>query len=49
MGKTAWMDARALGVFDGSMPGAPLTREQFAVTLEKSWKMPQADGDAKIE
>lgn len=32
---TAWKRASADGIFDGSMPGAPLTREQAALVLDR--------------
>lgn len=33
--KEAWAKAVAAGVVDGTMPRAPLTRKQYAVTLDR--------------
>ena len=33
--KEAWKKAKDAGVFDGTAPGAPLTREQAALILER--------------
>ena len=33
--KVAWKKAEEAGIFDGTAPGAPLTREQAALILER--------------
>lgn len=33
--KAAWKKAEDAGIFDGTAPGAPLTREQAALILER--------------
>ena len=35
LAKEAWNKAKDAGVFDGTAPGAPLTREQAALILER--------------